>query len=291
MWQKFSPWAVYLINGVIWPVLGYSWDHRDGLFWGSACALGLNIFLYFFAETWVMSGYDGPELNGHDPWNVIDACKTLSKRANITTPTIKILNHSSPQCFVVGKSAQRSTLILTTALLQKLNKTERTCVLALAIAKIKNQNMMTLLILASANRLLLHISQSLDYFIFHWILATKRKHDQSILNYLFTYCTAIFLNIIERLTISSETILKVDQSALQLMTGDDSITHTTSSQLLADVLWKLEGYRQSLTFGAPASMAPLFIINPLTKEGWHNYFMRQPSVPVRIKRILGYFPI
>ena len=62
-------------------------------------------------------------------------------------------------------------------------------------------------------------------------------------------------------------------------------------KILAQVIWKLEAYAQTLPFQAPASAAHMFIVSPLTTARWGRYFIAQPEPKTRIQSILGYYPI
>jgi Zn-dependent protease with chaperone function len=90
------------------------------------------------------------------------------------------------------------------------------------------------------------------------------------------------VGFILRISLRPSLYSSADQLAAQLI-GDPKV--------LAQVIWKLEAYSQTLPFRSPASAAHLFMVSPLNLRKWERFFIAQPKPHRRIQAILGYYPV
>jgi Zn-dependent protease with chaperone function len=84
---------------------------------------------------------------------------------------------------------------------------------------------------------------------------------------------------LRKLLVNDANYFAIDQTAVKLL--------GSTSQALIDMLNRAQSYANNQALDVPASMAHLFVVNPLTKPGWGRYFQAQPSTRERTSRLLG----
>ena len=62
-------------------------------------------------------------------------------------------------------------------------------------------------------------------------------------------------------------------------------------RFLAEALWKLEGLCTSYPMTLPLCNNHFFIVNPLGLKEKNWFLLAHPKVDVRIKKLIGYFPL
>lgn len=280
MRSSTKAWLFLVAFSLILVFLGHIIAGRQGLLWGLVLSLSVNSAVYFFSDQRIINNFPGRAMEGQDPWGLAQIVTLIAKRARMPNPHIIVLPESAAQAISVGRSWKSGTLIFTEGLLESLSQEELEAAVAYLLATIRRQDTLILGMASSFCGFAMFISQKLDALT--RVILGSRKEFDSFLSHPFTYMISPFVFPILRLVVSSATYYSADAQAAEYL-GDP--------RRIAQVLWKLNSYRSTKPFSAPASMAHLFIVNPLTTSGLGRYFQAQPSVEKRIKKLLGYYPI
>jgi len=273
-------WSFLAIMSLTLIVLGHYAAGREGLMLALILVLGVNSYIYFYEDRRILALFSGQLLEGQDPYGVCDIAKRLATKARISTPKIVVLNEQAPQAAVVGRSLTHGTLILTEGLIRKLTPAELEGVIAYQIASIRTLNTLAFAVGSFLASTCLIVTGTLDLAL--RILIVERKSNRTAVSQLFTRAAAPFIGLLLRASIHASFYLSADQLASQLI---------REPRDLAYALWKLDSYSDTLPLAAPLSAAHVFIVSPLKALPWTRRLAAQPATPIRIKRLIGYFPI
>jgi len=94
------------------------------------------------------------------PW-LWEMVKRLSKKSNVPMPRLAIVETSSPNAFVFGRTSKDATLAITKGLIQTLNKDELEAVVAHEFGHIKHKDMIVMTIVGAIPILAYFIARSL----------------------------------------------------------------------------------------------------------------------------------
>ncbi len=272
-WLLLSLISIFLVS------VGYHLASREGLLWGFAIALILNSVVYFYGDIFIVRQFNGKNVEGYDPYGLTLILRKLSKRAGVEAPWIRILPTSSLIAFSAGRNTKNSCIFVSHGLVNRLEPEELEAVLAYELASIVTYNTLASTIASALMNGLMVIPNIIDQGL-SWALNIKwvaQKRGQFTVWLVLPLC-----QIILKLCIKETTPSEIDAQASEWL---------SSKSILAKTLWKLESYAQTLPYKAPAPMAHLFMVNPLTKKGWTRYFVHRMTTEHRIKKLLGYYPI
>lgn len=259
---------------------GYSIVGREGVLWSIVISLSIIAFIYFYVESYVLNGFSGELIEGQDSWGVMSDLKELAHKARIGLPKLIIIQNSSPQVFLLSKNWNHSHILITSGFLHRLNQSDKKAILAYCVASIKRQDTFGHLVATVLTSFLLKVAQLFDHF-YRWLLGIKSTETYAH-NYPITYLSAPIAKIILTSIIRKNDYLNADALASSYLENPND---------LANALWKLQSYSQTLPMIIPAYLAHGFIVNPLTPKGWTRYFLVQPAVKERIKNLVGYYPL
>jgi len=271
-------WLVLLAISIGLIALGQSLGHRDGLLLSVALALSINGLLFFYGDIRLAPLLEVQEIEGQDPWGLLEQVRTLSDRARIKTPRVFLIPSSSPQSLVIGRSIKNGKIFLTEGLLERLTPEELRAILCFHVACIKNLSTLSFTVGSALADAVLVVGRAFDKIV----RAIMGRHPGPITSSMGTWLVAPLAASLIHITVNKRDYLAADALAAKLV-GDPKI--------LATALWKLHSYSFTRPFSAPAAAAPFFVVNPLTRRGWNRYFHAQPSTRERILRLIGYYPL
>lgn len=250
------------------------------MLWGVAIALTINSLIYLYPDLRLKLLFSGEQLEGTDPWGVLDRLKDLAQRARIPVPLVKVLPHQSPQAMAMGRSPRTAQILLTQGLIDLLDQEELQAVLAHLVAKIKRQDIVGLTVAAAFMDFTLTTLGLFDSGI--RILLGAKKSDQSLQAHFFSRLFSPLIGLLLRLEVGRHSYFRADELATELNTNPGA---------LAKALWKLHSYSLTEPFRPPIATAHLWIVSPLNRNSWAWTFQVQPAIDKRIKNIVGYFPV
>jgi heat shock protein HtpX len=274
--QSKKIFLVLAILSLVLLLIGQKIGGRQGLLFAFLFSIGLNSFIYYFADLRILNMFKDQAIEGNDTWDVNLLLRELAAKAKLPPPKVYSTKLPCPTAITIGKSWSKSYILLSEKLLDKLSKEELKAVLALELAKIKRHDTLAMGMLSIFTSFWLHLTQFLDAAVFfHWVFKEKRI-------YFFTYLGILPLKGLLYLAIHPSTYYESDKLAAELV---------PDPKLLAQVIWKLESYASTIPLKVPLDTAHLFIVNPLPKEGLYKWLRVQPDYNLRIQRLVGHFPI
>jgi len=87
-------------------------------------SLMINVVTYFYSDTIVLKLYRAQPMNSQQYTWVYGTTQELSRKMNIPTPKLWLINTPMANAFATGRNPANGSVALTTGILQKLEKDE-----------------------------------------------------------------------------------------------------------------------------------------------------------------------
>lgn len=243
-----------------------------------------NVVAYWFSDKIALAQAHAKPADPADYPELQAMLETLSKRAEIPTPKLYIIDDPMPNAFATGRNPQNAAVAVTTGLLPLLNKSELEGVIAHELAHIANRDTLIMTVVTVLAGVL---SMSANVFAYG---ATGNGENRSPWVFVLAIAASIiipFAAMIVQLSISRKREFLADASGAML---------TRYPQGLASALQKISQFSQPMRHATEAT-AHLYISNPMghslsstgTEEvGWMTkLFMTHPPTQERINALLG----
>jgi heat shock protein HtpX len=232
----------------------------------------LNIFMYAFADKWVLKLYHAKIVSEQEQPKLHKMVANLASSAGIPKPKVAIVPMDAPNAFATGRSPSHSVVAATTGALNLLDDDELEGVLAHELAHVKNRDMLI-------NTLAAMIGAAIGYMtVMSYFSRGNRDRDGGAgMLALLAIVLVPFAVMLVRLSISRGREYGADEGGAQI---------SKKPHNLASALRKLETAAKSkpLRQGNP-STSHLFIVNPFTGMKLISLFSTHPPVEERVKRL------
>ena len=262
-------WIFILLSSFALLVIGYQWGERLGLLIGFLLAVILNFFVFFYGETRILSQLKAQRMKGQDAWGLNEVVRKFSEELKMPAPAIYVTPHRSANAFCVGHSWKRSAVVFTSGLLNKFSPEEIEAVVAHQLCHVRRLDTFSFSASSALANAVMGVGQILDS-----LLPSKLQ--------LFAPILSPFGWLIIKLVVDEKSVFANDQLASELL---------QSRARIGEVLWRMEGLAQSLPLDAPPCTSHLFMVNPESFNQRNLFLKSHPAIEVRIKRLMGYYPI
>ncbi len=253
---------------------GFYLYERQGLLFGFILALGINALLIFFGENRLIQELEAVPLEGRDPWDLNNIVRKYAQRAGTPYPRLLILPLPQYNSFALGRSWTQACLCISSGLLDHFSKAEIEAVVALEMAHIKNLDTFWVGVVSMTAHSLMGLAHRLDQL---WI--PKRWIKKETLRAPFSFLIGKLVWFTMRIAVRKSAFYKNDAMAAQWLEKPD---------LLAQTLWKLESLSIAHPLNVPECTDHLFVVPPSPAS---RRYVRHPKAELRIRRLLGYFPV
>lgn len=266
---------------------------RFGLLAGFLAALSVNTIVFFYADFRLAALFPGEVLEGQDAWGLLRQTRELAQTLGVRTPTLVLLQSSTPLAFSAGLLSNRSKIYLSDELLKRLSNDEIRIVLAYELQRLKTQQTAAATA-ASALVSFFTFSARLidDLFLFRWAAAGLRRFRKrrsvlvrhvGIVAGPMTLLVSPLVALLVRSSISRKAILNSDRISGEVTkSGNGAVART---------LWKLDSYAKTRPFPVDLAEAHLFTVSPLTRYPLWRFASAQPSIEARLKSLTGFEPL
>ena len=209
-----------------------------------------------------------------------------------TRPHVQVIESKTPIAFSYGLLASRSTIALSTELLERMNDDELRVVLAFELHRLKSQATASATAASALVGLISWFAQAIDEVVFLKFLfkysSRARKQRGWLLRHggvsvgPMTLLVSPIVALLVRLSVSRKAIFDSDRAAAELV-GDAS--------LVARTLWKLDSYTKTRPFPVNLAEAHLFMVSPLTRYPNWRFASAQPPIERRLFELTGHEPL
>ncbi len=256
----------------------FAWYCNDWsiIIYTSIFAIGYTVLQYFLSGSiaTIMSG--AKEIEKKDCPRLYNAVENLSITTGLPMPKVYIINDAAPNAFAAGRDPKHSVVAATTGLLDIMDDSELTAVMAHEMSHVKNYDIRVSTIVAGlvfVVGLLADVSSRLIFY-------GSRKRDEEgspvglVIMAIVAILTPIFAAIVQ-MAVSREREYLADASAANI---------TRYPEGMINALKKLQSHSQPMRSQNSAT-AQLYINNPLRKGFLSNLFSTHPPIEKRIERL------
>ncbi len=206
-------------------------------------------------------------------WNLVE---NLCITSGQPMPRIFIIEDNALNAFATGRSPDKSSIALTTGLLEGLDKTELEGVIAHELSHIKNEDT-KIMVLAAI--LVGSITLLGDWFIHGSLFGRRGRNKETsgvlmIVGLIFLLLSPVIAQLIQ-LAISRKREYLADASGALL---------TRYPEGLASALEKIRDHHEPVEH-APTATAHLWIANPLSSSRLSSLFATHPPIDERIQEL------
>lgn len=132
-------WILLFVVSAVFLLAGVQFGGRFGLVVGFIATLALNLWILFISPAQIVRDLSTWELEGRDPWGLLEAAREAAHLAHIPVPRISLSDTDQFFSLSVGLSSTRSMIILSHGLVERLSSDERRLIVAFETAKIASQ--------------------------------------------------------------------------------------------------------------------------------------------------------
>jgi len=259
----------------IFVALGAAVGGETGMVVAFFLALALNLFSLWNSDKMVLRLYGAREVDERSAPEYYGIVRDLAQRAGLPMPRVFVIESAQPNAFATGRNPAHAAVCASTGLLQALSREELTGVIAHELTHVKNHDTLTMTVAASIGGA---ISMLAQWMQFGFLLGGNRDDRSGVgmLSALLAIIVAPIAAMLVQMAISRSREYAADRGGA-IISG--------RPMWLASALAKIDAYAHQIpneTAEAVPATAPLFIINPLSGQGFDNWFSTHPSTENRI---------
>jgi heat shock protein HtpX len=262
------------VLSIILVLIGRSFFGSQGAVIFFLIALGMNFFTYYFSDRIAIKMTRSRPLSRTEAPAIYKIVEHLTRQAGLPMPALFLTPSPQPNAFATGRNPQHAAVAVTEGLISLLNETEIEGVIAHELAHIKNRDTLIGTIAASLAGAITMIAG-----IARWGMIFGSRNDDEGGNPIVTLVLIIvapLAALLVQMAISRTGEFNADATGARMAGRADG---------LASALTKLDQASRRIPMDVNPAASHLFIVNPLTAEGFTRLFSTHPPTGERVKRL------
>lgn len=265
-----------LLSGLI-VLAGYLLvGNETGLYYGLAFAAFSSFGSWYYSDQAALSAFKAKPTEREEAPELYERIEALCDRANLPSPKLYIVPSDSPNAFATGRDPEHAAIALTKGIIDLLPPDELDAVIAHELTHVRNRDTLTQAVAGTLSGSLTYLGRILTIGALYFPVARIGRRGNNPLAILFLLVIGPFSAGLLRMAISRTREYAADEGAAEI---------TGNPLALVRALQKLEEMGQKVPIHGNPAFAPLFIVNPLSKEGLMKLFMTHPPTEDRIERL------
>ncbi|HKJ68415.1 MAG TPA: zinc metalloprotease HtpX [bacterium] len=238
-------------------------------------ALGMNFISYWYSDKIILKMYGANEVSERDAPQLHGIVRNLTQRMSLPMPRVYIIPMEAPNAFATGRNPEHAAVAVTKGILDILNTDELEGVLAHELAHVQHRDILISTIAATIAGAITILASIARFSAIFGI--GGRDENNNIVGLLAMAILAPVAAALIQLAVSRSREYHADEGGARI---------SKKPLALASALEKLEANSKRRPMQrASTSTAHLFIVNPLTKEGFASLFRTHPSTEDRVRRL------
>lgn len=258
--------------------LSYYFQNPAILYIAFFFSLGMNFFSYWSSDKIVLKMAGAREAHRQEYFDLYTTVENLAITAGLPMPKVYLIEDPAPNAFATGRNKEHAVIVVTTGLLQILEKPELEGVVAHELAHIGNRDILLQTVVVTLVGLVTLVA---DFFLRSSFLGGRDSREGSSNHYL------MILGLI--LIILSPIIASLIQLAIsrkrEFLADSTGALLTRYPEGLASALEKISQFDGTLK-RANSATAHLYISSPFAQKKshfWQKMFLTHPPVEERIR--------
>lgn len=259
---------------------GQAFGGRSGLYFALFMALLMNMIGYWFSDKIALAMTGAQEVSIHEAPDLHRMVERLAMQAGIPKPRVYIIPQDTPNAFATGRNPEHAAVAVTQGILHLLSPTELEGVLAHELAHIKNRDILISSVAAVIAGAISYLATMAQWGAY---LGMGRSDDEeggggNLIGVLLMAIIAPIAAMLIQMAISRSREFQADATGAKIV---------GTGRPLANALIKLEEYNHRLPMQVNPAQAQMFIVNPLSAEGFTKLFSTHPPIKERVARLLN----
>jgi heat shock protein HtpX len=261
--------AMTALFGVIGLLIGGT----NGMLIALGVAAAMNVFSYWNSDKLALRAHNAQEVDERQAPELHDMVRQLSERAGLPMPRVYVIDDPQPNAFATGRNPENAAVAATTGIMQLLTWEELAGVMAHELAHIKHRDTLTMTITATLAGAISTIAN------FGMFFGGGRERPNIVVTLLVSILAPMAAMVVQ-MAISRSREYEADKLGGEIC-GNPA--------WLADALAKISGgvaRTPSESAERHPQTAHMFIINPLSGQGFDNLFSTHPDTGNRIAALM-----
>lgn len=261
--------AMTALFGVIGLLLGGS----TGMLLALGVAAAMNLFSYWNSDKLALRAHNAQEVDEASAPELYAMMRQLAERAQMPMPRVYIMDDPQPNAFATGRNPQNAAVAATTGIMHLLTWEELARVMAHELAHIKNRDTLTMTITATLAGAISTLAN------FGMMFGGSRERPNMVVMLLVSILAPMAAMVVQ-MAVSRSREYEADKMGGEIC---------GNPVWLADALAKISGgvaQMPSESAERHPQTAHMFIINPLSGQGFDNLFSTHPDTGNRIAALM-----
>ena len=249
---------------------------QHGMLFALVMAGVMNFVSYWFSDRIVLSMYGAQEVSEAESPELFGLVRQLAVQAGIPMPRVYIIQSETPNAFATGRNPEHAAVAATTGIMRILTREELMGVMAHELSHVKNRDILISSIAATIAGAITYLANMAQWAA---IFGGGRDRDDDgggVFGMLVMAIVAPIAAMLIQMAISRSREYQADRGGAEV---------TANPLYLANALRKLQMANQQIPMQANAATAHMFIVNPLSGDGFRSLFSTHPPLEERVRRL------
>ena len=249
---------------------------EQGLYYGLGFAALSSFGSWYYSDRAALAAFKAQPTPREENPELFDRIEKLSDRAGVPNPKLYIVPSESLNAFATGRDPEHAAIALTEGIIKLLPADELDAVIAHELTHVRNRDTLTQAVAGTLAGSLTYLGRILTLGALYFPVARVGRRGNSPIAILFLLVVGPLSAGLLRMAISRTREYAADAGAAEI---------TQNPLALVRALETLEATGQKVPIHGNPAFAPLFIVNPLSKEGLMKLFLTHPPTEDRIERL------
>lgn len=248
---------------------------QQGMIIAFGFAIVMNFGSYWFSDKIVLKMYGAKEINEAQAPQLFGIVHKLAQRAQMPMPKVYIIPAEQPNAFATGRDPNHAAVAVTEGIMRILNEDELEGVLAHELAHVKNRDVLIGTIAATMAGAVMMLASMARFALIFGGGRDSEEGGSPIVAIVMMIVAPIAAMLVQ-MAVSRSREYIADESGAEIC---------GKPWALANALRKLERGSQAVPMDANPATAHMFIVKPLSGEGFMGLFSTHPPTKERVARL------
>jgi heat shock protein HtpX len=244
----------------------------------------MNFIGYWFSDKIALAMSGAQEVSINEAPDLHQMVERLAVQAGVPKPRVYIIPQDTPNAFATGRNPEHAAVAVTQGILRILRPEELEGVLAHELGHVRNRDILISSVAAVIAGAISYLATMAQWGAF---MGMGRRDDEegggggNMIAVLLMAIVAPMAAMLIQMAISRSREYVADATGARII---------GNGRPLANALLKLEEYNKQIPMQVNPAQAQMYIVNPLSAEGFSRMFSTHPPIQERVARLMAMGP-